>query len=164
MLPVGSSLRVRNIDHEAHTVHGALAGRTLFNRATVPGGNEALLPLDAPGVVAITCDLHSYMRAWVIVSNTPHHAVTGTDGTFRITGLPSGPAKVRLIDPELRHAPDTVAAAITLTDQNQTLELVAPERPETEAEPALTAADRSPNARGRSWSWARMSARRPSSC
>jgi hypothetical protein len=131
ILPVGSSLRVRNIDHEAHTVHGALAGRTLFNRATVPGGNEAILPLDAPGVVAITCDLHSYMRAWVVVSSAAHHAVTDGDGVYRIAGIPAGPVKIRLVDPEERTTsaePGEIFASPTLTEQKQTLDFTLRDR------------------------------------
>jgi plastocyanin len=131
VLPVGSSLRVRNVDHEAHTVHGALAGRTLFNRATVPGGNEAILPLDAPGVVAITCDLHSYMRAWVIVSPAAHHAVTNSDGVYRLDGIPAGPAKIRLVDPEQRShgaEPGEIFATPTITTQDQTLDFTLRDR------------------------------------
>ncbi len=130
VVPVGSSLRVRNVDHEAHTVHGALAGRTLFNRATVPGGAEAILSLDAPGIVAITCDLHSYMRAWVIVTASPHHAITNSDGTFRIPGIPPDRAEVRLVDPDVKlpagQEPGVLVATVEVADKPVQLTLALP--------------------------------------
>jgi hypothetical protein len=45
---------------------------------------------DTPGMVTLRCDIHEHMRGLVLVLETPHFAVTKTDGTFRLTGLPAG--------------------------------------------------------------------------
>jgi plastocyanin len=45
---------------------------------------------DVPGLVTLRCDIHEHMRALILVLATPHFVITGTDGTYRLTGLPAG--------------------------------------------------------------------------
>jgi hypothetical protein len=40
--------------------------------------------------LAMTCDIHPQMRAWVLPLDHPFAALTGRDGAFRIDGLPPG--------------------------------------------------------------------------
>src|SRR5258706_898409 len=84
----GSTLLFRDRDDESHTVHAWYRGHTLFNRASVPKGEEQRLTLDAPGVVTLTCDLHPEMRAFVVVSASPRSAVTDFDGRFSLDAAP----------------------------------------------------------------------------
>lgn len=42
------------------------------------------------GLVTLRCDIHEHMRGLVLVLDTPHFAVTGVDGRFRLSGLPAG--------------------------------------------------------------------------
>ena len=45
---------------------------------------------EAAGVVHAKCDVHDWMRAHIVVLDTPHFAVTGGDGRFTIDGVPPG--------------------------------------------------------------------------
>jgi plastocyanin len=45
-------------------------------------------PDDRP--MAITCDIHPWMVAWIYTFAHPHFAVTDAAGRFRITGVPPG--------------------------------------------------------------------------
>lgn len=44
----------------------------------------------AGDVLELTCDVHAWMHAWVVVNDSPYFAVTGDDGAFTISGLPAG--------------------------------------------------------------------------
>jgi hypothetical protein len=99
VVPLGSRLRLGNHDDESHTVHGFLGRRTLFNLATVPHGEEQRVVLDRLGVVTLVCDVHSYMRAWVLVTRSPYAAVSDRAGAFAIDGVPPGRYRVRAWQP-----------------------------------------------------------------
>jgi len=51
---------------------------------------------DKPGVTLLGCFLHSSMRGYVVVAESPWVAVTGADGVAVLEELPAGPAVVRL--------------------------------------------------------------------
>ncbi|MES2709871.1 MAG: carboxypeptidase regulatory-like domain-containing protein [Verrucomicrobiota bacterium] len=50
---------------------------------------------EKPGLVTLRCDIHEHMRALILVLDTPHFVMTGTDGRFRMTGLPAGHYKLK---------------------------------------------------------------------
>lgn len=45
---------------------------------------------DTPGLVTLRCDIHEHMRGLILVIATPYFAVTEPDGSYRLSGLPSG--------------------------------------------------------------------------
>ena len=45
---------------------------------------------DADQVMKFKCDVHPWMTAYVLVAGNPFFAVTGDDGSFKITGVPAG--------------------------------------------------------------------------
>jgi high-affinity iron transporter len=60
-----------------------------------PGQRTPILP-DRAGVVQLVCDIHSHMRAFVVVSDSPWFAVCGADGRFRIPEVPEGLYRLRV--------------------------------------------------------------------
>ncbi len=50
---------------------------------------------DTPGSVTLRCDIHEHMRGLILVLETPHFTTTKPDGSFRLTGLPSGRYKLK---------------------------------------------------------------------
>jgi plastocyanin len=87
----GQTLTVRNLDRTLHNIHTYRDGETWFNRAHPNGGDDVLRELpDEPKIVKLTCDIHPWMRAFVVVSPHPFFAVTGADGAFTIDRVPPG--------------------------------------------------------------------------
>ena len=42
----------------------------------------------------IKCDVHPWMKTWVLVSDHPYFAVTDSNGNYEIKGVPSGTYEV----------------------------------------------------------------------
>ena len=42
------------------------------------------------GVVKLYCEIHEHMRSTILVLDTPYFTKTDSNGTYRLTGLPSG--------------------------------------------------------------------------
>jgi carboxypeptidase family protein len=88
---LGQPLQIKNSDQTLHNVHGYKGASTLFNQAEIPGQPPMTKQLTAADeIIKLKCDVHPWMTAWVLVSTNPFFAVTGDDGSFKITGLPAG--------------------------------------------------------------------------
>jgi len=91
VLPVlaGTTVAFPNSDEVRHNVFSPSPTKR-FNLGTYPRGVTRTLTFDKPGEVALLCNVHTEMSAYVIVVETPYFAVTGKDGSFTITGVPPG--------------------------------------------------------------------------
>jgi hypothetical protein len=87
---VGSELLLKNSDPILHTVHARLGQETLFN-VGLPTWREVTKRLDRPGIVKIDCDvLHTWMSAAIVITDTPHFAVSDANGNFLVERLRPG--------------------------------------------------------------------------
>ena len=92
----GQEVEVRNQDPILHNTHIKLGKRTFLNVAQVPGGKPIFKKLKRPGLHAIRCDKHVFMKAYLHVFPHPFYALTNQTGTFRIEGIPSGKQAIRV--------------------------------------------------------------------
>ncbi|MFI5202104.1 MAG: carboxypeptidase regulatory-like domain-containing protein [Candidatus Kapaibacterium sp.] len=90
----GSSVTFLNDDAGLHNVHGYYTSgserSTLFNFAQPTQGERTAQQLRKAGMVNVQCDVHSWMNAWIWVTDNPYVAVTKADGSYSIEGLPPG--------------------------------------------------------------------------
>ncbi|MFP6583757.1 MAG: carboxypeptidase regulatory-like domain-containing protein, partial [Candidatus Hydrogenedentota bacterium] len=87
----GQSIKFQNPDGINHNVHLLPEKNKEMNRAMANKDVTFLYKAEhAEDVFTIKCDVHSWMRAYCAVLDHPYFAVTGTDGTFSIEGLPAG--------------------------------------------------------------------------
>lgn len=96
----GSALRLPNRDQVLHRVRATAPGPGQEIRLP-PGAEPEPLQLDRAGIVALGCEVHPSMRAWVVVVETPYHGLTGADGRLRIAGVPPGRYRLRAWHPGL---------------------------------------------------------------
>jgi plastocyanin len=93
---VGQTLEIHNTDPFLHDAHAWLGTRTLFNVGILPGHTNRQ-PLNDAGLIHINCNVrHTWMHAYVFVSEDPYHAVTGSDGRFSIDQVPPGTYTMRV--------------------------------------------------------------------
>jgi hypothetical protein len=93
----GQWLELRNSDPILHNADARLdTKRTLFNVA-LPPGRETRKPLAYPGIIQVTCDVrHTWMDAYIVVSEHPYYAVTDLYGEYELREVPPGTYKLRV--------------------------------------------------------------------
>jgi hypothetical protein len=62
----------------------------------------------APDEIKVSCDVHKWMSAWIIVRDNPYFALTGDDGAFEIAGVPPGIYKMVVWHESLERVERTV--------------------------------------------------------
>src|SRR5467141_2113573 len=89
LVPVGGTVEFLNSDRLLHNLHSASKDNPTFNR-TQPRGRAIPIAFAKPEIVRINCDLHSWMRAWVVVMDHPFYAVSDSEGQFSLDKVPPG--------------------------------------------------------------------------
>ena len=88
-------VKISNSDAFLHNVNAGLGTETLFNSPQAKGADPIVKSdFEDPGIYRLKCDVHSWMRAFVVVNDNPFYAVSGDDGTFTIKGVPDGKYKL----------------------------------------------------------------------
>ena len=98
VLPAGSTLKVTSSDPVLHNTHGFYEdGSTAFNVIVSIAGMEMKTRLKQTGVVKLRCDAgHTWMNAYVVVTDQPFYAVTDENGDFKIDNVPPGNYEVEV--------------------------------------------------------------------
>jgi plastocyanin len=127
---VGETLEMRNEDPFLHDAHAWLGDETLFNLA-IPKGRTVRHVLDRPGIVHVNCNVrHTWMHAYLFVTENPYRVVTDGRGRFVLDDVPPGVHTIRVWHELLgsRERQVTVAPGETATVDVE-LEALAPEAP-----------------------------------
>ena len=95
LVPAGRKVEFLNSDRLLHNIHTLSRENARYNR-TQPKGRTIPLTFAKPEIVEVVCDLHPWMRAWVVVMEHPYYAVTGADGEFLIRNVPPGSYKLQV--------------------------------------------------------------------
>ena len=90
----GQPLQFKNSDGILHKVRGLPKVNQGFNLGMPPAARESVTLGRPEPVFEVKCDVHPWMNSYVAVMTHPYFAVTGTDGRFRIDGLPDGTYEV----------------------------------------------------------------------
>jgi plastocyanin len=91
VVPAGATLVVRNSDGIMHNLHTFSKANPSINKAQ-PGFKKTM-PVSSfkqPEIIKVQCDMHGWMRAWVVVTNTPYTVVTDAAGRFQLPEVPAG--------------------------------------------------------------------------
>jgi len=89
-MTAGGVLEVVNEDEVKHEANGVQDFETIFQLSQHRKGMVDRVELKKPGVVEVTCNIHGWMKGWVVVAPGPYHAVTDEEGNFYIKGVPAG--------------------------------------------------------------------------
>lgn len=115
IVPVGGTVEFLNSDRLLHNLHSVSTDNPTFNR-TQPKGRTVPVVFKKPEIVRIDCDLHTWMRAYVVVADSPFFAVTGANGEFALENVPPGKYTVKVWQELL----GTVTREVTVGDKDTT--------------------------------------------
>ena len=115
IVPVGGSVEFLNSDRLLHNVRGGGKENPTFNRAQ-PHARTITIVFKKPEVLRVECDLHSWMRGWVVVGEHPFYAVTNQQGEFILDNVPPGKYTLQVWQETL----GTVTQDITVGDKGST--------------------------------------------
>ena len=89
---VGQPFEIDNSDPVLHNIKAIAKANRPFNVSQPSAGMKTTRPpFTAPEVmVNLECNVHGWMHAYLGVRPDPFYAVSGTDGSFTISGLPPG--------------------------------------------------------------------------
>jgi len=89
MIPQGSSIELLNSDDVMHNLHSWSMKNTAFNEGVAGHGNISKT-FEFPETIKITCDVHKWMTAWLIVQENPYYVLTDENGKYTLEGVPAG--------------------------------------------------------------------------
>lgn len=111
VIPVGSTIDFGNLDQVRHHVYSFSPARK-FELKLFGHGEKHPVRFDKPGLVAIGCNIHDSMQAFIQVVETPFAAKTAKDGTVVLRDVPPGSFKLRIYHPRLRAPANELALSV----------------------------------------------------
>ena len=92
----GQELVVKNSDSVGHNSNIAALKNTPSNNL-IPAGGEVTVKFTVEEAipVGVTCNIHPWMKGWLLVRPNPYAAISNPDGSFEIKGLPAGDVELQ---------------------------------------------------------------------
>ena len=96
VVQAGQSLVIKNSDTVGHNSNVATIKNPPSN-SLIPAGGESSVPFATEEAIPaqVTCNIHPWMKAWVVVRSNPYAAVSAADGSFEIKNVPVGEVELQ---------------------------------------------------------------------
>ena len=95
VVTTGTSVDFPNDDTVFHNVFAYFRAKK-FDLGMYPRGASKRVTFDKPGVVALLCNVHPDMSAYIMVVDTPYYGMTDDKGAFAIKSVPPGEYVLRV--------------------------------------------------------------------
>ncbi len=115
IVPKGSSVAFPNRDKVRHHVYSFSPAKKFELKLYAREDNRAVR-FDQAGIVALGCNIHDRMSAYVAVVDTPWAAKTDANGVVRLNNVPGGAMSVTVWHPALRTPGNRTTKAIRVAD------------------------------------------------
>lgn len=97
---VGTTVDFPNLDPVYHNVFSYSKAKK-FDLGRFPKGQSKSVTFDTPGLVKVFCEIHSSMRAHILVLDQPYFTTTSADGNYRIENVPPGKYTLKIWQDQL---------------------------------------------------------------
>ena len=111
VIPVGTPVFFPNDDDIRHHVY-SLSQAKMFELPLYSGKKAEPIVFDKPGIVALGCNIHDWMVAFIYVVDTPYFAKTGKDGKARIEFPDDGEYNLFVWHPWMKGKPEDMRKTV----------------------------------------------------
>lgn len=88
-MPQGSELQILTSDPINHNIHTYSFDNDPINIMFLPN-QDYTQEMEEPEVIKVTCDLHNWMVAYIVVTPHSYFAITQSNGAYEINDVPPG--------------------------------------------------------------------------
>jgi plastocyanin len=111
IVPVGADVSFPNLDPTKHHVYSFSAAKR-FELKLFAKDQSRTVHFEKPGVVALGCNIHDGMSAFIFITDTAWTARTNAQGIAAFADAPNAPGRVTVWHPYLRTPGGTVQQAL----------------------------------------------------
>ena len=109
IVPAGAPVDILNSDGVLHNFHTQSTKNSPMNRAQ-PGFRKKMTEtFNQAEIIKVSCDAHSWMSGWLVVTDHPYIDATDGGGAFKITDVPPGNHTIEVWHETLGKITKTVA-------------------------------------------------------
>ena len=101
LVPAGATVDIKNSDGILHNIHTYSEKNPAFNTAQPKFKTVVSKTFTQPEMIRVTCDVHDWMTAWIVVQDHPYYALTNATGAFRLSDVPAGEYELKVWHEEL---------------------------------------------------------------
>ena len=92
----GATIVIHNSDAALHNFHVINGDATIVNEAQPEGAPPREVTLTKAGLHRVSCDVHPWMRGFIMVAEHPYYVITDSLGNFTLENVPPGKYTIKL--------------------------------------------------------------------
>jgi plastocyanin len=119
VVPVGAKVSFPNLDPTRHHVYSFSPAKKFELKLFAKDQSRSVV-FDKPGVVALGCNIHDAMTAFIVVADSRWTARTGANGIVHFADAPGSPGRLSVWHPYLRAKANTVEQGTSAQSRNAT--------------------------------------------
>jgi hypothetical protein len=117
VVPVGATVSFPNLDPTRHHVYSFSAAKK-FELKLFARDQSRSIKFDKPGVVALGCNIHDGMSAFILVADSAWTSRTDANGRVRFADVPLSAGSVSVWHPYLRAPGGTMSRSLGAKDHD----------------------------------------------
>ncbi len=96
LIKQGSTIVIHNSDDALHNFHVMSKDVSIVNEAQPAGAPPREVTFTKSGIHHVGCDVHPWMRGFIMVASHPYFAMTDATGSFTIENVPPGKYLIKM--------------------------------------------------------------------
>jgi plastocyanin len=121
LVGVNEPLKIMNSDHTLHNVRTTSFMNDNFSKAQIyiPGQPAPVdeVVFSEPEIIESVCDVHGWMKAYIVVVDHPYYSVTDENGMFELDEVPTGTYTITVWHEKLGEQKITVTVSAGKTSE-----------------------------------------------
>lgn len=122
VVPVGADVSFPNLDPTKHHVYSFSAAKR-FELKLFARDQSRTVHFDKPGVVAVGCNIHDQMSAFIVVTDSAWTARTNAQGFASFGDAPAAPGRLTIWHPYLRAPGGLIQQTVAPTQRSLSLQI-----------------------------------------